>query len=349
MQSKIIHTRPCPDCPLCGAAGRQLYVGMTDRVFNAPGAWNMRKCPNPDCGSLWLDPMPVEEDLSKLYEGYFTHRSPSGSDLSSSSYFRVLLESVGAAYLHTRYGYKTTSNPLIDKVLSLAVYLHPVWKDSLESGVFHLIANPGGRLLEIGCGSGAALRLMQSKGWHTTGLDFDEGAVMNARSKGLDVRLGELSAQAFADESFDAVVMSHVIEHVPAPGQLLGECLRILKNRGILVALTPNVNSAGHQQYGRYWRAFETPRHLTMFTPKSLANLAVSTGYNAVEVFTTMHGFLCLDPASRQLAAGKKHIMGAPLPKLRRIANHIKAFYSGWLHVLTPGHDGEEVVLVCRK
>ena len=45
----------------------------------------------------------------------------------------------------------------------------------------------------------------------------------------VNVRLGQLSAQAFADESFDAVVMSHVIEHVPSPDELLGECRRILK------------------------------------------------------------------------------------------------------------------------
>ena len=144
----------------------------------------MSGCRNPGCGTLWLDPMPEEADLHKLYANYYTHKTtlslPSGEPL------RALMGRVRAAYLYTHYGYApaSSSSSWVNKLLGLAAYLNPAWKDSLDASVFHLNAKPGGRLLEIGCGSGAGLESMQKIGWRVTGLDFDEGAVSNARSKG---------------------------------------------------------------------------------------------------------------------------------------------------------------------
>lgn len=348
MKNNEIQTHSCPACPICGSPGGPLYRGLTDRIFNAPGAWNMRKCDNPDCGTLWLDPMPEEAELPKFYACYYTHLD--ASPKTGRNLPQRLLDRIRAAYLYARYGYKPHTRSLMDRLLGRIAYIHPVWRGGVDASVFYLHAKPGGRLLEIGCGSGATLQSMQQKGWHVTGLDFDENAVSNARSKGLDVRHGQLSAQAFADESFDAVVMSHVIEHVPAPVELLAECRRILKKGGGLVAITPNADSLLHRRYGRDWRGLETPRHLQIFTLKSLASIAGSTGYAVIETFTSMNGRGYIDLASTELAAGKKHVMGVPLPLARRFTDHIKALGFGW-RGLRRGYesDGEEVVLVCRK
>lgn len=348
MQNNEIQTRDCPACPVCGSRGSPLYRGLTDRIFDAPGSWDMSRCDNPNCGTLWLDPMPAEADLPKLYAGYYTHQSPSRPD-SRKRFFWALLERMRAAYLHARYGYEPLSRSPVDKLLGLAAYLHPALKDGLDASVFHLRAMPGGRLLEIGCGSGAAMQFMQKRGWTVTGLDFDEGAVDNARSKALDVRYGPLSAQEFADESFDAVVMSHVVEHVQSPVELLAECHRILRKGGRLVVLTPNAASGAHKHYGPNWRGLEPPRHLQIFTPRSLAAIANNRRYAVVDTFTSMNGFVYQDLASRELAAGKKHSMGGQVGLVRRALSHLKALGLGWWSVLSKGREGEEVVLVCRK
>lgn len=347
MHNNEIQTRPFPACPVCGSGGSPLYQGLSDRVFNAPGVWDICRCKNQDCGTLWLDPMPVEADLPELYAGYYTHQSPVMPTLGNR--LRALLDRVLNARLHARYGYEPSPHSRIDRLLALAAYLHPAWCDSIDAVVFHLHAQPGGRLLEIGCGGGAAMQFMKRKGWEVTGLDFDEGAVSNARSKGLDVRHGQLSAQAFADDSFDAVVMSHVIEHVPAPRDLLAECHRILKKTGILVVLTPNAVSRGHKHYGRSWRGLEPPRHLQIFTPRSLANIAKGSGYALVETFASLNGFVYQDMASADLAAGGKHSMGGAVPRFRRVLSHIKWFGLGWRNVFWQSQEGEEVVLVARK
>ena len=74
-------------------------------------------------------------------------------------------------------------------------------------------------------------------------MDFDEKSVRNARSKGLNVHYGDLLAQKFESGIFDAVVMSHLIEHVPSPLSVLQESYRVLKPGGVLVVLTPNTAS----------------------------------------------------------------------------------------------------------
>ena len=57
-----IRTRPEPNCSACGAEGLLLYDGLEDRLFGAPGAWTMKRCPAQSCGLLWLDPAPLEEE-----------------------------------------------------------------------------------------------------------------------------------------------------------------------------------------------------------------------------------------------------------------------------------------------
>src|SRR5208283_2932444 len=71
-----IRSFPCPKCYLCGADGEPLYAGLRDRLFNAPGEWGLKRCPNSECGLVWLDPMPLEEDIGIAYESYFTHPAP---------------------------------------------------------------------------------------------------------------------------------------------------------------------------------------------------------------------------------------------------------------------------------
>ena len=113
--------------------------------------------------------------------------------------------------------------------------------------------------------------------------------------------------------------------------------------------LTPNADSPLRRHYGRNWRGLDAPRHLQIFTSRSLGNLAKSTGYTVVETFTSMNGFVYQDLASEELATGKKHLMGGPVAIVRRILCHVKAVGLGWRGILSSGRDGEEVVLVCRK
>lgn len=268
--------------------GEPLYQSLRDGLFGISGEWDMKKCGNPDCGLLWLDPMPIEEDLGKAYRTYYTHQDPSAP---ATTLLRRVYRQVKAGYLAGKYGYETGKTSPLSRLLGLMFYLHPGRRARLDASVFYLPAQPGARLLEVGCGTGATLKGMVDLGWHAEGVDFDANCVLNARSKGLKVHHGDLMAQKYRGSTFDAIVMSHVLEHVPNPLQVLQESYRILKPGGVLVVLTPNTASFGHWVYGDNWRGLEPPRHLHLFNAKSLTNLALVAKYDDVSCHSSVRAW----------------------------------------------------------
>jgi SAM-dependent methyltransferase len=68
-----IKTKPRDVCPVCGHEGSTLYKDMKDYFLSTPGLWTINKCSNNSCSTLWLNPMPLEEEIWKAYQTYHTH------------------------------------------------------------------------------------------------------------------------------------------------------------------------------------------------------------------------------------------------------------------------------------
>lgn len=348
----VIRSLPCPDCRLCGTRGELRYAGIKDRLFGTPGTWNLKECPGPGCGLLWLDPMPIEDDIVRAYRTYFTHgENVQDSDRHSPGLFRrgkrFYREGRKEGYLANRYGYRSETVAPWKTWLGMLMYLCPARRADLDARVMYLRRMVRGRLLEVGCGGGRMLKFMQDLGWQVEGVDFDPVAVANAESKGLDVRLGNLEEQGYPDDHFDAVTMHHLIEHVSDPVRLLRECRRILKPLGRLVAVTPNVESLGHRVYRQSWRGLEPPRHLHIFNRKSLGRLAEKAGFRTFDIFSTSRGAKDLFAASRSIQRAGSHVPGGPVPFPVLWARGMQ-FLEWALVRFSPG-AGEEIVLITRK
>jgi SAM-dependent methyltransferase len=148
-----------------------------------------------------------------------------------------------------------------------------------------------GRLLDVGSGNGEFLATMRDLGWEVVGLEPDYAAAAAARrDHGLDVILGTLEGATLDEASFDAVTLSHVIEHVPDPVQTIRECYRLLRRGGVLVVLTPNIASLCHRVFGADWRGLEPPRHLFLFSPETMRRCASAAGFSAVRIRTPARG-----------------------------------------------------------
>lgn len=338
-----IRTRSCPDCYICGTQGVMLYQSLRDRLFGAPGRWNLKKCSNPECGLVWLDPMPVPEDLGKLYINYFTH-----ADLPTrDSFIRCVYQRIIDAYLCRRFGYHSLGESLVNKVLGTLLYLHPGRRAEVDASVIGLPAMPSGRLLEVGCGSGTILYRLQSMGWEVEGVDFDPVAVENARSKGLSVRFGELNEQGYPDDTFDVVISNHVIEHVPDPAALIAECHRVLKPGGQIVAYTPNSEALGHRIYKANWRGIEPPRHLHIFNCSVIVKMANSSGFDNCSCTSSCRGAGILLNSHKIYKYG--YIEKNRWPSLaQRVINEILCFVE-WGICSISQNVGEEIVLIGRK
>jgi SAM-dependent methyltransferase len=103
-----------------------------------------------------------------------------------------------------------------------------------------------GRVLEIGCGDGALLAELRSRGFagggDLRGLEVSEEAARLARDRGLEVDVFDGERLPAGDGSFDLAVLSHVLEHVPDPVPLLREAARVAGTVIVEVPLEANLS-----------------------------------------------------------------------------------------------------------
>lgn len=257
-------------CALCGRPGTVLYESLADRLFEAPGSWSLRSCQA--CGLVFLDPMPGAADLPALYDRYFTHEAGAES---------LLQRAVKRGIPALRMGYpEPPGSDLLERMLARVLAWIPPLVEIAEHAVLWLPVSRRGRLLDVGCGDGAFLERMRDFGWEIAGAEPDPRARRAAAARlGPDVPLAtELDDPVLQAESFDAVTLSHVIEHVPDPLATLRDCTRLLAPGGLLVCLTPNTASLGARSFGPHWLHWDPPRHLHLFDPDSLAELVTGCG-----------------------------------------------------------------------
>jgi SAM-dependent methyltransferase len=146
-------------------------------------------------------------------------------------------------------------------------------------------AKSGGRLLDVGCATGTFLLGMREQpGWELHGVEPSSHAAGIARASGLDVFGGTLEEARFPDARFDAITLWDVFEHLHDPRASLAELHRILKPGGILVLRVPNLDSWDAKIFGQYWAGLDAPRHLYVFSLRSLRNLLEAAGFARLEM-----------------------------------------------------------------
>jgi 2-polyprenyl-3-methyl-5-hydroxy-6-metoxy-1,4-benzoquinol methylase len=315
------------------------YQGLVDELFGAAGSWSMRACERAGCGMLWLDPCPLEDDLGLAYERYYTHRAPANRGRLHAIYW-----SAARAWLAARFGYRDSAPGLPWTLLAPVFDALPGRREQLEQSVMFLDARPGGRLLDVGCGDGARLLRMRELGWRVTGTDLDERALEQARRAGLDVKQGTLAEQHFPSGAFDAVTLSHVIEHVPDPLETLRECRRVLALDGVVMVVTPNAESMGHARWGARWRGLEPPRHLQVFTWDALEAVARSAGFARTSMRTVARiaGTIAIESLVPASVEGRAAVPADVRELARRFESEERAALT------SSPRAGEELVLEAR-
>jgi SAM-dependent methyltransferase len=158
------------------------------------------------------------------------------------------------------------------------------------------------RILDLGCGDGAAASLaaQRNPGHHLIGFDWSAGALGRARRLGLTVVRSGVDPIPVASCSVDVVIMSELIEHLVDTDSALDEVFRVLRPGGSLLLSTPNLAAwynrglvlLGVQPifsevslrgvYGRPGHV--VAGHLHLFTRGALVGLLAARGFTGIGV-----------------------------------------------------------------
>ena len=264
------HPQPARPCPLCGSTGSAALVTAYDRVVARDGTFLYRRCTH--CRLVAQDPLPTADETLGFYpDGY----EPHGTATTLADKRRRWINRLAISCF---YDVCSSSRPAAVRAIFRA----------LAGRILPNTLEPHGRnrLLDVGCGSGNLLARHRDLGWQVRGIEPHAQGRAVAVRRGLDVFPGTLLDPGFDDGSFDVVLMSHVIEHVPDPVAYVRRAAELLAPNGKIVLLTPNIRSWGFQIYGSCWFPLDAPRHLMLFDPDTLRWLGARVGLRATTVRT---------------------------------------------------------------
>lgn len=144
-------------------------------------------------------------------------------------------------------------------------------------------------LLDVGCSSGAFLVVARDYGFRVAGVEPAPAAAKTAREMQFVIYEGTLESLNLVKESYDAITMFEVIEHLKDPVIVLKECNRILRPGGIVVICTGNTESWTVRHMAEDWEYFDMEKlwgHISFFNPISVRMLAERTGFEISDLRT---------------------------------------------------------------
>lgn len=232
---------------MCG--GKHLAHDITCTDHYASGE-QFSLCRCEDCGFILTQDAPVETEIGKYYEtpDYISH-SDTHKGLMNRVYHQV------RKYMLSR------KAKLIKRTSGLSK----------------------GSLLDIGTGTGYFSNEMKERGWRVKAIEKNAGARDFAKEHfELDIDAEDALAE-YADHSFDAITLWHVMEHLEHLNETWERLSRLLKERGVLIIAVPNPNSYDAGKYKEWWAAYDVPRHLWHFTPSAMQQFGVKHGFKLAE------------------------------------------------------------------
>lgn len=168
-----------------------------------------------------------------------------------------------------------------------------------------------GSLLDVGSGTGSFANEMKNAGWAVTGLEPDP----DARKVAFDqhqLALNDTSSFFnLAGESFDAITMWHVLEHVHELDAYIVQLKNVLKAEGRILIAVPNYTSVDGQVYKQHWAAYDVPRHLYHFSPAAMKHLVERHGLKIIAYKPLWYDSFYISLLSSKYKNGSTNWIGA--------------------------------------
>lgn len=187
-------------------------------------------------------------------------------------------------------------------------------------------------VLDIGTGTANFMVAMKKNGWLVTGIEPNT----KAREIAITKFQQENNNQQIIFESlkqlqnlnpvkFDVITMWHVLEHVPDVQSYIAQLKSLLTPNGTLVIAVPNFKSYDAHYYGKFWAAYDTPRHLWHFSKNAIKHLFKNEQMEVVKIFPMKMDSFYVSLLSEKNKTGKMNFFNGFLIGLQ---SNIKALLS---------------------
>jgi 2-polyprenyl-3-methyl-5-hydroxy-6-metoxy-1,4-benzoquinol methylase len=246
-------------CDLCGADDTSLRY--TKRGFS------IVQCNK--CGMVYTNPRLTGEKIAKLYD----------ADYFQGHGFDKSVDYVGDVKIYDKKPDEYTLNDWdLDTIQSMLA------GGNRGPGIGVRDSNAKPRLLEIGCGTGVFLAKAREHGFDCEGLELSSYAAEFVRGMGIPVQTKSIEEADFAENTWDAIVMREVIEHLPHPMESLKTIHRWLKPGGVLFMATGNYDCPERKLRGAEWFYFMPEGHLYYFSNRTMVKYLRKAGFRTVRV-----------------------------------------------------------------
>lgn len=289
-------TETLSNCTICASNNIDAYLECTDH-FVSKENFHLSKCG--DCGFVFTNPRPPLHNIAPYYESdeYVSHSK--------------------------------TSKGLVNRLFHLSRIYTLAYKKRIVNKY-----STGNNLLDYGCGTGDFLEAM-SGSWACTGIEPNPHARQEAASKtGLMVH-EENELATFEESSFDAITLWHVLEHVYPLKERLQRFHQLLTSKGTLFVALPNMNAHDAKYYGRYWAAWDVPRHIHHFNPETIKRLLNDSGFTHVDTRPMLLDAFYISMLSEQYMHGSSKMINAIIQGLRSNISAIRSTknYSSLIYI----------------
>lgn len=233
-------------CPVCGSGNIKNVFAVKDFTVSEK-EFVIAECK--DCSLRFTQDVPDAESIGEYYksENYISHTDTS----------------------------KGLVNSLYKKVRSRTLKQKRKLVESITG-------KKTGRILDVGSGTGAFVSEMKTGGWEVTGLEPDSDAIKIAKELyGIELQ-GTNKLFDLPSESYDAITLWHVLEHVHQLQEYIAQLKKILTDDGRLVIAVPNYTCYEEKNYKQYWAAYDVPRHLYHFSPAAIETLINKHGLRII-------------------------------------------------------------------
>jgi len=265
-----------PRCPICGRMTTELLVFAPDYRMGDARRHAVWLCPHCDVGvtaSVW-DERARAAAYAGEYAPYRTISRPAPG-----------LRGRLAASIRAGFGYPQPDASPLPAFLARALA-------RVRSWTWMPPPPPPGRLLDVGCGSGAYGASLIRLGWQVDGIEPDAGAAPLARQQGLTVQQTTAEEAVLPEATYDVITLWHSLEHLSTPVAALQKLRPSLRDHGLLWVEVPNRAGWGAKLTGEYWYHWDLPRHRLHFSPASLRLLLDRAGFrvDGVQHIPNPHG-----------------------------------------------------------